>query len=295
VTVNRSMDFFDQGRAQRPPRPAAPAGYEDGPPPYDEYAPYGEIGTESVRGTGPAGPRGRGRLAGAVTGLLGAAVATGVANLTAAFIRPQASPVTAVGGAFLAHAPAVLRPLGAGRPGGNHGGLLLLSLYAAIALIAMAIGVLAWRRAGLAAAWTGLLSLIEGYAALTRPGGRATDAIPSVIGGLAAVAVIIGLVRAGTRPDGGEPSGYGDGDYGADAYRADDYRADGYGAGDYPADEHAAAGYAAGDYAADDYAADGGFDFDGYAPGGYETADAYGAFGAEPAGERPPYREGWPA
>lgn len=281
------MDFFDQGRAQRPSRQPALAGYEDGPPPYDEYAPYDEIGTEFGRGIGPAGPGGRGRLAGAVTGLLGAAVATGVANLTAAFIRPQASPVTAVGGAVIAHAPAVLRALGAGRPGGSHEGLVLLALYAAIALIAMAVGVLAWRRAGLAAAWTGLLSLIEGYAALTQPGGRATDAIPSVVGGLAAVAVMIGLVRAGTRPDADEPSGYGDGDY-----RAGDYRAGDYGDGDYRA-----GGCAAGDHAVVDYAAGG---LAGHRAAAYGTAASSGtaAFGSAygpAAGKRPAYRDGWPA
>ena len=50
-----------------------------------------------------------GLLAGALTGILAAAVALGVAELVAAFIRPQASPVVGVGETAIDHTPPALK------------------------------------------------------------------------------------------------------------------------------------------------------------------------------------------
>jgi hypothetical protein len=217
------MDFFDQRLPQRLSRYPALAEHEDGPPPYDEYAPYDEIGTEFGNGNSYAGSHGRGLPAAAVTGFLGAAVAIGVANFTAAFFRPQASPISAVGGAFIDHTPSALKHFAVEKFGANDKDMLLLGMYVTIALIAMAIGIFAWRHVSVGVAGIGLFGLFAAYVAITRPGSRITDAIPSVVGGLAAIAVIVWLIRAGTRPGADETAAHESGDYESAGYESPTY------------------------------------------------------------------------
>jgi hypothetical protein len=130
--------------------------------------------------------RGRGLLPGAVAGFLAAAVALGVANLVAAFVRPQASPIIAVGEAF--------KNFAVQKFGTNDKNMLLLGMYVTIALIAIAIGILAWRHMSIGVAGIGLFGLFGAFVAITRPESRATDVIPSIVGGIAGIAVIIWLI-----------------------------------------------------------------------------------------------------
>ena len=123
---------------------------------------------------------GRGLLAGAVAGFLAAAVALGVANLIAAFVRPQASPIIAVQ-----------------KFGENDKNMLLLGMYVTIALLAIVIGMLAWRRVSIGVAGIGLFGLFGAFVAITRPESRVSDMIPSIIGGIAGIAALIWLVRMG--------------------------------------------------------------------------------------------------
>ena len=151
-----------------------------------------------LRGTGPGGGavaggwrRGRGILTGIATGLLAGGVAIGVAILAAAFVRPQASPVIAIGDALLGRASARVF-------GPSDKLILLAAIYAVIAVLAMAIGLLARRR--LAGGVTGMAALgaFGAFVALTRPESHATDVIPSLTGGAAGVAALVLLVRAGS-------------------------------------------------------------------------------------------------
>src|SRR5260370_38941079 len=75
-----------------------------------------------------AGQGRRGLIAGAVTGFLAAAVAIGVANLAAAFIRPQASPIIAVGGAFIDRTPPALKNFAGAKFGENDKNKVLLGI-----------------------------------------------------------------------------------------------------------------------------------------------------------------------
>jgi hypothetical protein len=152
-----------------------------------------------LRDQSEAPRRGRDRsqlIIGAVTGTLAAAVAIGFATLAAAFVRPQASPVIAVGGAFIDRAPPALKNFAVEHFGENGTALLLLGMYVMIALIAVAVGCLARQRgvtigvAGIAA-----LGLLGAFVAITRPGSRPTDVIPSVIGVIAGVTALLWLDR----------------------------------------------------------------------------------------------------
>jgi hypothetical protein len=139
--------------------------------------------------------RGRGVLAGAVAGFLSAAVALGVANLVAAFVRPQASPVIAVGGAFVDRTPSWLKNFAVQRFGENDKTMLLVGMYVTIALIAIVIGMLASRHVTVGILGIALFGAFGAFVAVTRPASQVTDVIPSIAGGLVGVVAILWLVR----------------------------------------------------------------------------------------------------
>ena len=142
----------------------------------------------------------RGPLVGAVTVFLAAAVAIGVSTLAAAFVRPQASPITVVGGVFIDRTPAALKNFAVEHFGSHDRAVLLLGMYAMLALVALGIGVLARRETALGVAAIAAFSLFGAFVAITRSDGRLTDVAPSVIGGLAGVAALMWLVRASAPP-----------------------------------------------------------------------------------------------
>jgi hypothetical protein len=158
------------------------------------YAAPGDASGQPGRAAGREVSRGRGLLPGAVVGLLAAAVALGVANLVAAFVRPQASPIIAVGEAFIDRTPPALKNFAVQKFGTNDKNMLLLGMYVTIALIAIAIGVLAWRHMPAGVAGIGLFGLFGAFVAITRPESHATDVIPSIVGGIAGITVLIWLI-----------------------------------------------------------------------------------------------------
>jgi hypothetical protein len=149
-------------------------------------------------------PGGLGLLAGAVTGLIGVAVALGVANLAAAFLRPQASPITTVGGVFIMRTPPVLRNFAMAKFGQHDMTLLLVGMYATVALVAIVIGMCAWRRVWVGVWGIALFGLIAAFVTITQPKSHLSDMIPSIIGGIAAIAAIAGLINVGTQMTGPE-------------------------------------------------------------------------------------------
>jgi len=128
-----------------------------------------------------------GLLVGAVTGFLAAAVAIGTATLAAAFVRPQADPVIAVGGAFIDRTPAAVKNFAVEHFGENDKTMLLAGMYVAIAVLAMVIGCLARRNAAIGVGGVAAFGLFGAFVAITRPESRPTDVVPSVIGGLAGI------------------------------------------------------------------------------------------------------------
>ena len=142
---------------------------------------------------GDRDPAERGPIVGAVTGLLAIAVAVGVATFAAAFVRPQASPVSAVAGVFIDHLPASLKNQVLAHVG-VHGQTVLL--LGAIALAAMVLGGMARRNPSIGVAGIAAFGLLGAFVAVTRPESRASDVIPSAIGGLAGIVALLWLARA---------------------------------------------------------------------------------------------------
>ncbi len=144
------------------------------------------------RDPGPRGP-----VVGAVTGFLAAAAAIGVATFAAAFVRPQASPVSAVGGIFFDRIPAALRTALMAHFGAHGKTVLLL---AAIGLVALVLGCLARRNPSAGVAGIAAFGLLGAFVVITRPESRASDVIPSAIGCLAGIVALLWLVHASAPP-----------------------------------------------------------------------------------------------
>jgi hypothetical protein len=154
---------------------------------------------DSMAGDGAGGRRSRGLLAGGVAGFLAAALAIGVANLAAAYVRPQASPIIAVGGAFIDRTPPALKNFAVAKFGENDKNMLLLGMYVTIALLAVFIGMIAWRHISVGVLGIGLFGAFGAFVAYTRPESRVTDVIPSMIGGVVGIMAIAVLARWASR------------------------------------------------------------------------------------------------
>jgi hypothetical protein len=126
----------------------------------------------------------RGRLVGALTGLLALAVLAGVSSLAAVFAGAQASPAVVLGGMVAARVPLPLRDLG---------WAVLLAIVVAAAIW---IGTLSRRSAAAGVAGLAGISLLAAFAVITRPQAHPADVLPTVAGGLAAIVDLLWLVRA---------------------------------------------------------------------------------------------------
>ena len=140
--------------------------------------------------------RRRGLGVGAVTGFLAAAVVIGISTLAAGFVRPQASPMAALGGVFIDRMPAALKNVAVQHFGTHGRTVLLLGMYVAIAILAVGIGVLARHAAAPGAAGLAAFSMVAAFVTITRPGGRVSDVAPAIIGGIAGVAALLWLMQA---------------------------------------------------------------------------------------------------
>ncbi|HZR53997.1 MAG TPA: hypothetical protein VFB06_31400 [Streptosporangiaceae bacterium] len=145
-----------------------------------------------------------GMIAGGVMGVVAAGAAIGIATLVAAFFRPQASPIIAVGEWFIDHTPSWLKNFAVEKFGEHDKTMLLLGMYVTITLLAVGIGVMARRRTTIGIVGVAVFGLFGAYIAYTRPDSKFSDVIPSVIGGIAGVAALLWLAHAAasepTRP-----------------------------------------------------------------------------------------------
>ncbi|MFD7586351.1 molybdopterin-binding oxidoreductase, partial [Kitasatospora sp. NPDC059811] len=139
-------------------------------------------------------PRARTRAAGpavaALCGLAAAAAAVGAGEAAAAFTRPQASPVVAIGSAAIDLAPTAVKAWAVQRFGTGDKAVLLGGIYTVMGLAAAALGVLAGRRRGAAAALFAAFGGLGAWAALARPQAVPTDLLPSAAAAGGAVAVL---------------------------------------------------------------------------------------------------------
>jgi hypothetical protein len=145
------------------------------------------------QGRDPRDPGRGGLISAAMTGILAAAAAVGVATLAAAFLGPQSSPAAAMGGVLIDRLPAALKNV-AVEHFGTHGKTMLL--FGTIGLIAVVIGWLARRSAAIGVAGLAALGLLGAFVVITRPASHATDVIPSIAGGLVGVIAFAWLARA---------------------------------------------------------------------------------------------------
>lgn len=138
---------------------------------------------------------------GALSGLVAGYAALAIAESAAVVVRPEASPVTAVGGAAVDRTPSAVKDW-AIRNFGTHDKLILqLGILTVLALSAATLGALALRFRRAASTGVLLFGLVGALAATGRPDSTSLlDAVPSVVGALVAAAVLYLLAGRVTAP-----------------------------------------------------------------------------------------------
>ncbi|MEU6407102.1 molybdopterin-dependent oxidoreductase [Streptomyces sp. NPDC046985] len=145
---------------------------------------------------------------GALSGVLAGFAALAVAELAAAGVRPQSSPVVAVGGAAIDRTPAAVKDWAIRRFGSDDKFVLQLGILAVLVLLALALGAAATRHRRVGAAGVLLFGIVGAVAATGRPDTIGlVDALPSLVGAVAGALllyVLVGRLRA-ARPRGEAP------------------------------------------------------------------------------------------
>ncbi|MFB6713229.1 MULTISPECIES: molybdopterin-dependent oxidoreductase [unclassified Streptomyces] len=137
--------------------------------------------------------RARAALA-ALSGLIAGFCALAVAELVAAVVRPEAGPVTAVGGAVIDRTPPAVKDFAVRNFGTDDKLVLQLGILVLLALFAAGIGMLALRHRRLGSAAVLVFGLVGAGSAVGRPEGAPADALPSVVGAVVAAGVLHLLV-----------------------------------------------------------------------------------------------------
>lgn len=134
-------------------------------------------------------------------GMLATVAGLAAAELAAALLRPEASPLIAVGGTIIDATPTPVKEFAVRTFGTADKPILLWTIRAVLLAGAATIGVITARRRRTGLTLAGLLGTLGAVAALTRPAARPADALPSLVGVLVSVAVLAYLTsRPGRRP-----------------------------------------------------------------------------------------------
>jgi DMSO/TMAO reductase YedYZ molybdopterin-dependent catalytic subunit len=144
-------------------------------------------------------PRAPHALAGAVAGVLSAAVAIGAAQLAAGLTAPQGSPVLAVGQAAIDLTPPPVKNFAISAFGSADKTVLLGGILVVLAGYAAVVGILALRRLALGMAGLALFAFIGLAAALTRPDSTPAYIVPTLVGAAAGAFALARLTRAASR------------------------------------------------------------------------------------------------
>jgi DMSO/TMAO reductase YedYZ molybdopterin-dependent catalytic subunit len=135
-------------------------------------------------------------LAGALAGLLAAAVALGVAELAAAITGPQGAPVNAVGETAINLTPIPVKEFAITHFGSHDKEALVLGILVLLLAFAVVIGIAAVRRMSWGMAGLAVFAALGVSAGLQLPNATASDLVPTLAGvGVAAAAMVV-LVRA---------------------------------------------------------------------------------------------------
>ena len=138
-------------------------------------------------------------LAGAVAGVLAAAVAMGAAQFAAGLGVPQSSPVLAVGQAAIDLTPPQVKDFAIAEFGADDKTVLLGGILVVLALYAAVVGMLAVRRLAFGMWGLAIFASIGLAAALTRPTATAGYVVPTLVGAVAGVVALTLLTRAAAR------------------------------------------------------------------------------------------------
>jgi DMSO/TMAO reductase YedYZ molybdopterin-dependent catalytic subunit len=154
--------------------------------------------------TEPSTERPTSPLVGALLGLLAAFAALAAAELASAFVRPEASPVAAVGDGVIDATPTWLREWAIGQFGTNDKRVLIGSILVLLVLLSLGTGALAVRRRAVGLAGVAVLGLVGATAAATRPDAQPLDPFPSLVGAVIGAMALIVLLRpaSGAATDG---------------------------------------------------------------------------------------------
>jgi DMSO/TMAO reductase YedYZ molybdopterin-dependent catalytic subunit len=138
-------------------------------------------------------------LAGAVAGVLAAAVAMGSAQFASGLGVPQSSPVLAVGQAAIDLAPPQVKDFAISTFGTNDKRALLGGILVILALYAALVGMVAVRRLAFGLGGLAVFAAIGLAAALTRPDATVGYVVPTLVGAAAGAVALIWLARAAVR------------------------------------------------------------------------------------------------
>ncbi|CAM5569468.1 hypothetical protein GCM10010329_83440 [Streptomyces spiroverticillatus] len=135
-------------------------------------------------------------IANAAGGLVAAFASLCAAELAAAAVRPEAGPVTAVGGAVVDRTPAPVKDFAVRTFGTADKLVLQLGILLLLTLFAVAVGLLSARHRRTAALLTFAFGALGAWAALSRPESGPPDALPSLLGGIAGAGVLLLLTSS---------------------------------------------------------------------------------------------------
>lgn len=137
----------------------------------------------------------------ALSGLLAAAGGIAAAELVASLVRPESSPLVAIGGTVIDATPTPVKEFAVATFGTYDKPLLIGTILVVLAILAAAVGVLAVRHRTAALLAIGALGLVGAAAALTRPTARPLDALPALLAGAVSAALLAWLApKAATAP-----------------------------------------------------------------------------------------------
>ncbi|WP_406286356.1 molybdopterin-dependent oxidoreductase [Embleya sp. NBC_00896] len=133
----------------------------------------------------------------AFAGVVAAAVALGVAEAVAAFVRPEATPFVTISGAVTDRAPEGPREWAIRTFGTDDKAFLLTVIAVLLALFAAGLGMLARRRLGYGIAGVVVLGGFAVWTAVDRPAFEGGDVLPAIVGTVFGIGALVLL----TRPD----------------------------------------------------------------------------------------------
>jgi DMSO/TMAO reductase YedYZ molybdopterin-dependent catalytic subunit len=140
-----------------------------------------------------------------LVGLLSAAVAVGVGELVAVFVRPAAAPIIAVGNGIIVLTPESWKRPTINSVGTNDKTLLIVGIVVLLALLGAAFGALAIRNIYAGLIGVAALGAFGVYCALIAKGSRGSDVVPTIAGIIASAAALVVLVRMAGGPARDDP------------------------------------------------------------------------------------------